>query len=165
MAIEIEKKFLVDDTCSELKDFIDNAKEIYIKQNYLVSNDGEELRVRKKVKDEQVKYELTFKKETDDSDIREETENEITLPTYLELIEKCDRKPIKKKRYLKEKDGFFIIVDIFKNYKDENILTLAEVEFQNTDVLNDFKKPNFLVKEVTNQPNYRNKNIWLDLYI
>ena len=146
MAIEIERKFLVD--VSKLP-MLENG--IIIKQGYLPTSNNTVVRVRIK---NDTAY-LTIKGENDGMS-RLEFEYEIPLKDANEMINILCKKPILSKiRYEIKYHNHIWELDIFK---DENKgLIVAEVELQNEN--EDIQFPVWVKEEVTNQNKYYNSNL------
>jgi len=145
MQNEIERKFLVKND-----DFIkQSTKKQVIKQGFLSTDKKRTVRVR--IKDD--KGFLTIKGISNDSGTtRMEWEKEIPLPEAEQLLKICKKPIIIKTRYLVPFNGNIFEVDVFK--KKNKGLVLAEVELQSED--QNFKKPNWLGKEVTGDKRYYN---------
>ena len=145
MQNEIERKFLVKND-----DFIkQSTKKQVIKQGFLSTDKKRTVRVR--IKDD--KGFLTIKGISNDSGTtRMEWEKEIPLPEAEQLLKICKKPIIIKNRYLVPFNGNIFEVDVFK--KKNKGLVLAEVELQSED--QNFKKPNWLGKEVTGDKRYYN---------
>ncbi len=145
MQNEIERKFLVKNN-----DFIkQSTKKQVIKQGFLSTDKKRTVRVR--IKDD--KGFLTIKGISNDSGTtRMEWEKEIPLSEAEQLLKICKKPIIIKNRYLVPFNGNIFEVDVFK--KKNKGLVLAEVELQYED--QNFKKPNWLGKEVTGDKRYYN---------
>ena len=146
MAIEIERKFLLKyNPCNF------SFKRSKILQGYLKKDKETVIRVR--IADDQGF--LTVKGETKNS-ARLEFEYPIPEDDALFMIEKlCHRPVIEKTRYFINYNGMEWVVDEF--FKENKGLLLAEVELENQDQL--FEEPDWIGKEVTNDPKYYNSNL------
>lgn len=154
--MEIEKKFLI----NRLPDNLDkyDCKEII--QGYLSTNPV--LRVRKS----NDRYILTYKsrqgvEQKDNICIADEIEADLTKDSFEHLLSKCDGVVIKKKRYvipLDEKEvgvkNLKAELDIFEGVFDG--LVFAEVEFGDINDINEFIKPDWFGKDVSDDKRYRN---------
>lgn len=139
---EIERKFLIN--YYEIKYLIANAKKIDIKQGYLKK--GTDLRVRIANNEAYLTYKIGSGIE------RTEFEDKININTAQELI-KNSIKIIEKTRYIFDYHGKTWEIDSFKD-KD---LWLAEIELSNAD--ENFMFIPGIVKEVTDDERYKNKNL------
>lgn len=151
MAIEIERKFLVDlEELGELKDGQD------IKQGYIKTVDNTVVRVR--VKGD--KGFLTIKGENVGVS-RLEFEYEIPLDEANEMLEKLCSKPIiDKTRYIIKYKNHFWELDVF--YGDNEGLVVAEVELESED--EEIKPPSWVRQEVTGDIRYYNNNLMKEPY-
>lgn len=147
--IEIERKWIVDpDIVYKYKA---EAVVIDIEQTYI--NFSPEIRVRKLNNGQSytmtVKDNLTF-----DGQQRDEYEIEISESEYIELIKKQDSKTIYKTRYEFELDGYLVSIDIF--FGELNGLAYLEVEFIDEQEARNYKAPDWVIKEVTDDVLYKN---------
>ena len=148
MAIEIERKFLVNDESYKEMAF----KSDRIAQGYICRQGGNSTRVR--VRGD--KGYLTIKGPSIDGGLsRFEWEKEIPASEAWELMKLCPTPIIDKTRYLVEFEGHIFEVDEF--YGDNEGLVVAEVELSAID--EEFKKPPFLGKEVTGEGKYYNSSL------
>lgn len=143
--IEIERKFLV--TCDK---FITDAYTKHqIAQGYLNSNPDRTVRVR-------IKGEsgfLTIKGKNNTSGMtRFEWETEIKLAEAKPLLSLCEKGVIQKIRYEVKSGKHIFEIDVFQGENEG--LIIAEIELNSENET--FKKPNWLGKEVTNDPRYYN---------
>ena len=148
MAIEIERKFLVNDESYKEMAF----KSDRIAQGYICRQGGNSTRVR--VRGD--KGYLTIKGPSIDGGLsRFEWEKEIPASEAWELMKLCPTPIIDKTRYLVEFEDHVFEVDEF--YGDNEGLVVAEVELSTID--EEFKKPPFLGKEVTGEGKYYNSSL------
>lgn len=148
MAIEIERKFLVNDESYKEMAF----KSDRIAQGYICRQGGNSTRVR--VRGD--KGYLTIKGPSIDGGLsRFEWEKEIPASEAWELMKLCPTPIIDKTRYLVEFEDHVFEVDEF--YGDNEGLVVAEVELSAID--EEFKKPPFLGKEVTGDGKYYNSSL------
>ena len=148
MAIEIERKFLVNDESYKEMAF----KSDRIAQGYICRQGGNSTRVR--VRGD--KGYLTIKGPSIDGGLsRFEWEKEIPASEAWELMKLCPTPIIDKTRYLVEFEGHVFEVDEF--YGDNEGLVVTEVELSAID--EEFKKPPFLGKEVTGEGKYYNSSL------
>lgn len=146
MAVEIERKFLVDET---LLPQLTNG--YTIKQGYIQTAGLNTVRVR--VRDD--KAFLTLKSSSKGV-TRLEFEYAIPLEDAEEMLENLCQKPfIDKKRYLIEHEGHTWELDIFEG--DNKGLIVAEVELESED--EPFVLPEWVKEEVTTDKRYANSNL------
>lgn len=144
MGQEIERKYLI---TGEFKSKA--IKSLQIKQGYLSSIPERTVRVR--IQDNQGF--LTIKGSNKKNSIsRFEWEKEITKEEANELIQLCEVGIIDKKRYIVPFGNKIIEVDEF--YGENEGLILAEIELD--DENENIEKPDWLGKEVTDDPRYYN---------
>ena len=154
--LEIERKFLIKkpDVKQLLKH--ENCKKIEIIQTYLKSND-EELRIRQRGENGNFTYTKTVKKKIYDIK-RYEVEKRLTEKEYLNLLLKADpnKKQIRKTRYCLLHNNQYFEIDFYPEWEDYAIM---EIELNN--INQEVKPPKFIeiIKEVTNDDNYKNSNL------
>ncbi|MBR4573077.1 MAG: CYTH domain-containing protein [Prevotella sp.] len=150
---EIERKFLVKRD-GAFKAEASSASEIA--QGYM---DVKGATVRIRLRDDRA-Y-LTIKSPSRDGGLsRYEFEREIPVEDAREMLKLCRGGLIEKTRYLVPYEGHVFEVDEFKG-QNEGLL-FAEVELQSAD--EDFKKPEWLGKEVTGDKHFYNKNLLRNPY-
>lgn len=134
--MEIERKFLVKAIPSNLDTYTKRT----IEQAYL--NTSPVVRIRR----DNDEYFLTYKSKG--LMAREEYNLPLTKEAYYHLLEKADGNIITKDRYMiPEKDGLVIELDIFKGIF--NGIIIAEVEFPNEDMANNYTPCEWFDKDVT----------------
>ena len=147
MAIEIERKFLVDGDYKAL-----SASHTRIVQGYICSERGRTVRVR--LRDELSC--VTIKGPSFDGGLsRYEFEKEITRDEALSLLHLCEPGIIDKVRWLVPFGGHTFEVDEF--FGENEGLVVAEVELQQADET--FERPTFLGPEVTGERRYYNAQL------
>lgn len=152
MGQEIERKYLI---TGEFKSKA--IKSLQIKQGYLSSIPERTVRVR--IQDNQGF--LTIKGSNKKNSIsRFEWEKEITKEEANELIQLCEIGIIDKIRYIVPFGDKIIEVDEF--YGENEGLILAEIELD--DENENIEKPNWLGKEVTDNPRYYNSMLMKNPY-
>ncbi|WP_303848738.1 CYTH domain-containing protein [Apibacter mensalis] len=152
MGQEIERKYLI---TGEFKSKA--IKSLQIKQGYLSSIPERTVRVR--IQDDQGF--LTIKGSNKKNSIRRfEWEKEITKEEANELIQLCEIGIIDKIRYIVPFGDKIIEVDEF--YGENEGLILAEIELD--DENENIEKPNWLGKEVTDDPRYYNSMLMKNPY-
>ncbi|MBO5212890.1 MAG: glycosyltransferase family 39 protein [Clostridia bacterium] len=142
--MEIERKFFVKNM-PELSNF--SSSEII--QGYVSLSP--EVRVRKR---DDVYY-LTEK--GDGALEREENETVISSMEAKELFKKSGKRIIKKRRYLVPCGKYTAELDIYDEAYE--LQPVVEVEFDSVDEANEFVSPDWFGEEITQNEEYRNKNI------
>lgn len=157
MTKEIEKKYLL----SSIPEDIVWESESEIHQTYLALGD-EEVRVRKKINNQNERYTLTMKKGSGLS--REEIETEISLSTYNQLLSSTTKRALIKTRkttkLLHEGLEYLAEIDIYKDIDD---LIVVEIEFESEISANKFEKPLWFGEDVTEDKRLKNQNLWASL--
>ena len=143
MGREIERKYLVKDDSWKAK----IKHSIPIKQGYL--NSAIERTVRVRISG--VDGILTIKGKTENL-TREEYEYNIPLSDAEKLLLLCEKPIIEKIRYIYVQNNLTWEIDEFSG--ENSGLIVAEVELENED--QDFDKPQWLGKEVSDDPRYYN---------
>lgn len=148
MAIEIERKFLVD--ASLLPKLVGGKK---IKQGYLPSSNNTVTRIRLKGD----KAFLTIKGENNAAGTsRLEFEYSIPPADAEQMIrELCQQPVVEKVRYEIPLGGHVCELDIFGG--DNEGLLVAEIELASESEV--FERPEWLTKEVTGDPKYYNSSL------
>lgn len=151
MAVEIERKFLID-----LKKLGKLENGLDIKQGYIKTIDNTVVRVRVKGN----KGFITIKGESVGAS-RLEFEYEVPLEEANEMLEKLCSKPIiDKTRYEINYDKHLWEIDVF--YSDNKGLVVAEVEMQSED--EKVILPSWIKKEVTGDIRYYNNQLMENPY-
>jgi len=146
MGVEIERKFLIDETL--LPQLTDGHT---IKQGYIQTADRNTVRVR--VSDD--KAFLTLKSSSTGA-TRLEFEYPVPLEDAEQMLENLCQKPfIDKKRYLIEHEGHTWELDIFEG--ENKGLIVAEVELESENEA--FALPAWVKEEVTTDKRYANSNL------
>ena len=151
---EIERKWLIkkEDIPYDLND--SNVQKIEIKQTYICFDP--EMRVRDYNNGES--FEFTMKNNMSiDGLIRDEVNIDITKEQYDNLIKKQEGNTINKTRYQLYDNGQIIALDIF--HGDLDGLAYMEIEFKTEDESNNYKEPNWVIKDVTSDINYKNGHL------
>lgn len=151
MAVEIERKFLVDTRL-----WRPSVAGIRFRQGYLSS--AKERVVRVRVAGDHAF--LTVKGEATGI-ARDEFEYEIPAHDALHMLDKiCEKPLIEKTRYRESWSGRVWEIDVFHGQNDG--LVVAEVELSNADAPID--APPWAVKEVSDDPRYFNANLIANPY-
>jgi adenylate cyclase len=146
--IEIERKFLVTSDLFKEEAFSRNR----IKQGYLSSIPERTVRVR--IKEERA-Y-ITIKGASNETGMsRFEWEKEIPVTEAEKLLLLCEKGVIDKTRFEVKVGNHTYEIDEF--YDENKGLVIAEIELQSES--ENFEKPNWLGKEVTNDNRYYNSNL------
>lgn len=146
MGLEIERKFLVDKQL-----FKPSTKGELVHQIYLKKEKSHSIRLR--IIGEKAFFTI---KTTVTALVRNEFEYEIPLKDAQEMMELFKDMPsIEKKRYQLMFEGHEWVIDEFMG---ANVgLLMAEIELTKTSTR--FKTPGWVLKEVTDDPRYRNSNL------
>ena len=151
MAVEIERKFLVD-TIPQNK--ISRSK--MVKQGYIVNDERQVVRVRSIDHD----YFLTIKSTTKGLS-RLEFEYAIPEEDARDMFEHlCASSFIEKTRHYIEHQGHLWEVDEFQG-KNQGLI-VAEIELESEDEM--FQRPDWIGDEVSHNPRYYNMNLTTDPY-
>ena len=156
--LEIERKFLIEYPNIELLEKSQNCKKVEIIQTYLkTENPDEELRIRQRGQNGHYTYTKTIKKNITDV-TRIETESRISKDEYLKLLLSADttKHQIRKDRYCLTYKNQYFEIDIFPFWKDKALLEI-ELNHENQPIT--FPKDLKIIKEVTNEPAYKNASI------
>jgi CYTH domain-containing protein len=148
--MEIERKFLLYPN-EHLQNLVMGCESHEIVQGYLSVNP--EIRIRKLDHD----YFLTTKSKG--ALLRKEVETRLSQEAYYILLNLCSP-IIRKTRYIMKLGNSKNVaeIDVFKTEALKG-LVLVEVEFDTLCEANNFVPPKWFGKEVTNNPNYKNKNL------
>lgn len=151
MSIEIERKFVLSQLPKELR----GAPSERIDQGYLaITDDGIEVRIRR-IGDRTV---LTIKQGAGERRLEEELE--IPAATFEALWPLTETRRIEKQRFLLDRDGRRIEVDVYAGPLAG--LVVAEVEFESEQASAAFEPPAWLEREVTGDERYANQRLALD---
>lgn len=152
MGLETERKFLVD---HEKWKRVKKPKGMHYRQGYLINDDSRTVRVR--ITDK-LGY-ITFKGPTKGI-TRKEFEYKIPLEDGVELLEIFSAPGTEKIRYRIKYEGKLWEVDEFLG--DNNGLIIAEIELK--DEHEEFKKPDWVTDDVSDEKKYYNSNLSLNPY-
>lgn len=151
---EIERKFLInlENLPPEIKEKLEKYPGINIKQGYIsIEDEGNEARLRK----EGNKFFLTVKNQS--LGTREEIENEITKEQFEKIWPLTKGRQIEKTRYSFPYQHCTIYIDFYRGKLEG--LNLAEIEFPSQEDAENFKTPEWLKEEVTENPSYYGRNL------
>ncbi len=150
--VEIEKKWLIDK--DKIPYDLSNSEIIEIEQTYICFSP--EIRVRKINNGKE--YTFAVKTNiTSDGMIRDEIENFITQEEYNNLMKKQEGNTIYKTRYQFLDGDYLLAVDIFSGELEG--LAYLEIEFENQEEADNFQTPNWVIKDVTSDLNYKNGHL------
>jgi adenylate cyclase len=145
--LEIERKFLVD----RLPGGLDEHPSAEIEQGYLAITDEVEVRVRRY--GEQAF--LTVK--SGGGEVRVEEEIEIDPRRFAALWPLTDNRRIEKRRYRIPAGPLTIELDVYHGRLSG--LQVAEVEFDSPEDAAEFTPPEWIGREVTGDPRYKNQRL------
>ena len=150
--VEIEKKWLIDK--DKIPYDLSNSEIIEIEQTYICFSP--EIRVRKINNGKE--YTFAVKTNiTSDGMIRDEIEDFITQEEYNNLMKKQEGNTIYKTRYQFLDGDYLLAVDIFSGELEG--LAYLEIEFENQEEADNFQTPNWVLKDVTSDLNYKNGHL------
>lgn len=154
---EIERKFLIEYPDVGLFESKYSAVKSEIVQTYLESKEGEEIRVRLRVRGGERSFVKTLKKKLTDVK-RFESEEAITEEEYLLLLDSADKTkvPIHKTRYVFDFKGLCFEVDIYPFWNDKAIV---EIELEREDTPVSFPEEIKIIKEVTADERFKNSSL------
>ena len=154
---EIERKFLIEYPNISMLEKRDDCQKVEIIQTYLKSNEDEEIRVRQRGVNGSYIYFKTAKKKITDT-TRIETEERLSQEEYLKLLMNADTTlhQIRKTRYCLTYESQYFEIDIYPFWNDQAIVEIELLTEQEK-----IKMPKFLkvIKEVTNDDNYKNASL------
>ena len=148
---EIERKWIIDK--NDIPFDFSEAEKYDIVQTYI--SFSPEIRLRKINEDI---YVLTTKYDTrQEGLVRTEHEYRITKEEYEKLLNKKEANTIYKRRYAFKESGLGLEIDIF----DAGLEGLAylEIEFENEKKANEYIPPDWVIKEVTGDEEYKNGSL------
>ena len=149
-----ERKFLIRYPDIARLEANPNCRRVEISQTYLKSVSGEEHRIRQRGIDGHYMYYETIKRRIKGLD-RVELENRLSQEEYLRLLMDADPafRPIRKTRYCLTENNLYFEIDIFPFWKDQAIM---EVELSDEHMEIIFPKDIEIIREVTDDDNYKN---------
>ncbi len=155
--MEIERKYLIEYPDIQWLESLPNCQRVEIIQTYIRSGQGEEVRVRQRGIDGNYIYYMTTKRKIDDLK-RVEIEKRLTQEEYLTCLMEADptRHAIRKTRYCLTLDSHYFEIDVYPFWKDQAI---AEIELRSEEEVVTLPKELKLIKEVTDDENYKNVNL------
>lgn len=153
--IEIERKYLIKRPSKDELAKIKSMTKVSIMQTYLHSDDPTiERRVRQRGDGKNFSYYYTEKREISGIS-RSENERKISQEEYISLLLEGEKR-IRKDRYCFVYNNQYFELDIYPEWESEAILEIElTTESQSVDI------PGWIhvIKEVTDDPAYKNKNL------
>lgn len=155
--LEIERKYLIQYPDVLWLDSLENCQRIEIIQTYLKSDENEEVRVRQRGKDGNFIYFKTIKRKISGLK-RIEVEKRLSKDEYLALLLEADteRRQIRKTRYCLMYENQYFEIDIYPFWNDKAIL---EIELSDENSKINFPENIKIIKEVTDDENYKNASL------
>lgn len=155
--LEIERKFLIEYPDIEWLESLPSCERIEIIQTYLNSENGDEVRVRQRGVNGNYIYFKTVKRAVSDIK-RVEIESRLSQEEYLHLLMDADtsKRQIRKMRYCLTYDNLYFEIDVYPFWNDRAI---AEIELSDEDTPITFPEKIKVIKEVTDDANYKNANL------
>lgn len=154
--VEMERKYLVEYPNIKELENMSNCQKVEIIQTYLMSENGEEIKIRQRGKEGNYLYYKTTKKRINNTK-QVEKEKRLSKEEYLELLMKADPncKQIRKTRYCLTHDKKYYEVDVYPFWKDKAIV---EVSYNDS---KEYKLPSLfnVLKDVTNDERYKNYSL------
>ena len=152
--LEIERKYLIEYPDLRWLESLPNCRRVEIIQTYLLSKEGDELRVRQRGENGSYIYYKTCKRRITDT-TRTEIEQRLSQEEYLQLLMEADpaKRPIRKTRWCLTYDNQYFELDVYPFWKDRAIL---EIELSHEGEAVRFPKELKLIREVTDDPSYSN---------
>lgn len=154
---EIERKFLIEYPDIAKLEADKNCGKVEIIQTYLKSNDDKEIRVRQRGNNGSYSYTKTIKR-TINGLKRLETEKRLTQAEYINLLMDADttKHQIRKTRYCLVYNNQYFEIDIYPFWND---VAIMEIELNNESQTIEFPPQIKIIKEVTDDIEYKNSNL------
>jgi CYTH domain-containing protein len=155
--MEIERKFLIEYPDLKWLESLPNCRKVEIIQTYLLSPEGEELRVRQRGENGSYLYYKTRKRRVSALE-RIELEERLTPDEYLRLLMEADpdKRPVRKTRYCLTWENRYYEIDVYPFWKDRAIV---EIELRDADEEVRLPEKLKVIREVTDEERYRNAAI------
>ena len=153
--VEIERKYLIKKPNLFELELAEGVVKTNILQTYLkTTTPGVERRVRQRGDGSSFSYYYTEKVTLSDLS-RQETERKITVQEYLTFLLEGEKR-LRKDRYCFVYNNQYFELDVYPDWDNEAIL-----EIELTEETEDVDLPDWIsvIKEVTNDPNYKNANL------
>ncbi len=154
---ETERKFLIEYPDTDELSNNPFCKKIEISQTYILEENADECRVRKRGANGKYIYFKTSKTRVSDIQ-RIETEERISEEEYNELLEKADpsRNEIRKTRYCLVSGNMYFEIDIYPFWNDKAIMEI-ELTDESQEIV--FPENIKIIKEVTEDDEYKNSSL------
>ena len=152
--MEIERKFLIGYPDIKWLERLPNCRKVDIIQTYLLTRDGDELRIRQRGEKGSYIYFKTRKRRISDT-TRTEVEQRLSQGEYLRLLMDADpnKRPIRKTRYCLTYENQYFEIDVFPFWDDRAILEI-ELSDENTPIK--FPRELKILREITGEEAYTN---------
>ena len=154
---EIERKFLIRYPDLDWLQSLPNCHRVEIIQTYLLSKNGDEIRVRQRGEDGSYTYYETIKRRVSHLK-RVEIERSLTQEEYLNLLMETDPelRPIRKTRYCLTWDNQYFEIDMYPFWDDKAIV---EIELSEENMEIRFPPQLKVLREVTDDDAYSNYSL------
>lgn len=151
---EIERKFLIEYPDIDELLSLPYCRRTEIIQTYLLSGNGDEVRVRQRGCDGNYIYSLTTKRAVSGVK-RVEIERRLTQEEYLRCLMRADpaRRPIRKDRYCLTYAGQYFEIDVYPFWQDKAIMEI-ELSDEQTPIV--FPPQIRVIREVTEDASFKN---------
>ncbi|MBR5869362.1 MAG: AAA family ATPase [Clostridia bacterium] len=151
---EVERKFLIE--YPDLEELMQNqhCQRVEMIQTYLKTREGVEMRVRQRGLDGNYTYYLTTKQAVTPVK-RVEVEERLSRDEYLRHLMDADPdcRPVRKDRYCLTYLGQYFEIDVYPFWQDKAIV---EIELCDEDSSIEFPPCLKIIREVTNDPDFKN---------
>jgi len=154
---EIERKYLIEPPDVAWLESLPNCQRVEIVQTYLRSDPDHEVRIRKRGNDDDCLYYLTDRR-LSESHRRLMTQRRLTASEYHMLLSQADpaKREIRKTRYCLTYEGQYFEIDLYPCWDDQ---AMVEIELSSEDIPVVFPEQIHVIREVTDDPRYRNSAI------
>ncbi|MBQ3330676.1 MAG: AAA family ATPase [Ruminococcus sp.] len=154
---EIERKYLIEYPDIKRLETLPNCEKVEIIQTYLISGQDEEVRIRQRGVNGHYIYFETRKKKISELK-RVEVERRLTKDQYLQRLMDADtdRRPIRKDRYCLSDGSQYFEIDVYPFWNDKAIM---EIELSNAEEEIRFPKMIMVIREVTDDDQYKNSSL------
>ena len=154
---QMERKFLIEYPDLNWLENEPLCRRVDIDQTYLKSEDGEEIRIRRRGENGHYVYYETHKRPLDGMK-RLSTETRLSKSDYRRLLKNADpdRRTIHKKRYCLTYDNQYFEIDVYPFWQDQAIL---EIELMDENAEIRFPEGIRIIREVTGDPAYKNAGL------
>lgn len=155
--LEIERKFLIEYPDVKWLESLPNCRKVDIIQTYLISNSGDEIRVRQRGENGSYMYYKTVKRHVSET-ARIEIEERLSQSAYLTLLMEADpsKRPIRKTRYCLTYENKYFEIDLYPFWDHHAIV---EIELSDEAAQIQFPKELKIIREVTADERYKNASL------